>query len=114
MLARKIPLTGLDFNNIMPPPHPAFSSEFERFRALSKRFGDDMQNDMERLIENQPITISVDQALKMTGIGQTHLYALMADGFIASRKCGKRRLVLFQSLCDYINNLPTGKLTPQS
>ncbi len=63
---------------------------------------------------SSPIAISVAEAMRISGISQTHFYSLMADGLIASRKCGKRRLVLFQSLCDYINNLPTGKLTPQS
>ncbi|MDE1162304.1 MAG: excisionase family DNA-binding protein [Acidobacteriaceae bacterium] len=58
-----------------------------------------------------PITITVEEALKLTGIGQTFFYELLADGSVASYKLGKRRLVDYASLRNFITSQPTGQLT---
>ncbi len=61
-----------------------------------------------------PIMISVSEAMRISNIGQTMFYSLMADELIASKKLGKRRLVVYKSLLSYLDSLPSGKLTPQS
>jgi excisionase family DNA binding protein len=51
---------------------------------------------------NQRITISVDEAMSATGIGKTMLYELLNDGSIRSILVGKRRLVIVQSIHEWI------------
>ncbi|WP_082468112.1 MULTISPECIES: helix-turn-helix domain-containing protein [unclassified Sphingomonas] len=45
-----------------------------------------------------PLTISVNDALAMLGIGRTRFYELVAAGEIATIKLGRRRLVQVASL----------------
>jgi excisionase family DNA binding protein len=51
---------------------------------------------------NQRITISVDEAMSATGIGKTMLYELLNDGSIRSILVGKRRLVIVQSIHEWV------------
>lgn len=44
------------------------------------------------------LAYSVADAARVTGLGRTTLYALMADGTLPSRKIGKRRLIPAASL----------------
>lgn len=50
----------------------------------------------------EPITVNVNDACKLTGLGQTYLKALIKDGTIESRKIGRRRLILTRSLRQFI------------
>ncbi len=45
-----------------------------------------------------PITITVPDALRLSGIGRTKLYELIAEGRLKSTLIGKRRLVVYSSL----------------
>lgn len=47
---------------------------------------------------HQPLTYSVADACRITSIGRTRLYELMADGTIASVVIGRRRLVKAESI----------------
>jgi excisionase family DNA binding protein len=51
---------------------------------------------------NQRITISVDEAMLATGIGKTMLYELLNDRSIRSILVGKRRLVIVESIHEWI------------
>jgi excisionase family DNA binding protein len=54
-----------------------------------------------------PLTVGVNEAMKLSGLGRSILYELLADGRIASRKVGKRRLIIYASLKAFLTNEPT-------
>jgi excisionase family DNA binding protein len=63
---------------------------------------------------NQCITISVDEAMSAIGIGKTLLYQLLNDGSLRSIKVGKKRLVIVESIHEWIANMESydiGSLT---
>jgi excisionase family DNA binding protein len=41
----------------------------------------------------EPEAVSIDETCRLTGIGRSKLYELIADGTLPSLKIGKRRLV---------------------
>jgi excisionase family DNA binding protein len=51
-----------------------------------------------------PFAISVEEAERVSAIGRTKLYELLRKGRIKSRKLGRRRLVLVQSLRDFLES----------
>jgi len=55
------------------------------------------------------LTVSVEQASKMTSLAPRTLHRLMAEGELASIKLGKRRLVVMESLRKLLTpETPTG------
>ena len=46
----------------------------------------------------EPITVTVEDAMRLSSLGRSYLYECLADGRIASVKVGKRRLVNVASL----------------
>jgi excisionase family DNA binding protein len=48
------------------------------------------------------ITLSIDDAIAATGIGRTMLYELLDGGSIRSITVGKKRLIIVQSLYDFV------------
>lgn len=53
------------------------------------------------------ISISVDEMAAAIGISRKHAYRLLDSGAIQSRYLGRRRLVSWASLNDYMESLPT-------
>lgn len=53
-----------------------------------------------------PIAVSVADAARMIGIGQTKMWELINAGTIDTRRCGRRVLVLADSLRAYVEALP--------
>lgn len=51
-----------------------------------------------------PITVSVEEAERLSSIGRTKLYELMQRGRIKSRKVGRRRLVIVESLRSFLES----------
>ncbi|WP_433965128.1 excisionase family DNA-binding protein [Tunturiibacter gelidiferens] len=51
---------------------------------------------------NQRITISVIEAMSATGIGKTMMYELLNDGSLRSIKIGKKRLIIVESIHEWI------------
>ena len=45
-----------------------------------------------------PITVPVNEALRLIGIKRTFFYSLLKDGKIKTIKIGNRRLVIYKSL----------------
>jgi excisionase family DNA binding protein len=54
----------------------------------------------------QPKALSVEQACRVSGLGKTLLYELIAAGKLKSRKAGRRRLVLLTDLNEFLHSLP--------
>lgn len=46
----------------------------------------------------KPITVTVDNAIKLSGLGRTKLYELINQGRIKTTTIGRRRLVVYSSL----------------
>ena len=46
----------------------------------------------------KPVTVTVDRAMELVGIGRTKLYELINEGRIQTITLGKRRLVVYSSL----------------
>ena len=46
----------------------------------------------------KPITVTVDNALKISGLGRTKFYELVNRGLIKTVTIGRRRLVVYTSL----------------
>lgn len=51
----------------------------------------------------KPLSVTVDNALKISGLGRTKFYALVRDGTIKTVTVGRRRLVVYASLEDLVN-----------
>ncbi|MBV9931319.1 MAG: helix-turn-helix domain-containing protein [Alphaproteobacteria bacterium] len=53
---------------------------------------------------NVPITCSVQDATKLSGLSRSYLYELIAADRIITKKLGRRRLVLVSSLRDFLEH----------
>jgi excisionase family DNA binding protein len=60
-----------------------------------------------------PLAYSVNDALRLLGIGRTKFYALVKNGAIPTRKLGTRTLVLAKDLEAFIDGLPAGTSSPE-
>lgn len=54
------------------------------------------------------LSMTVEQAVEVSGISRTKMYSLFKEGKLTPRKCGKRTLVLAEELQAFVKNLPTG------
>lgn len=55
----------------------------------------------------KPLALSIDEAMVLTGIGRTKLFALIRDGAIPARKIGTRTIILRSELEAWLHTLPT-------
>ena len=53
-----------------------------------------------------PFALSVNEAIKFSGIGRTKFYELLANKKIPARKCGRRTLILRSELEEALKSLP--------
>ena len=60
----------------------------------------------------EPITVSVNVAAELTGLSKWMIRKRVGDGDIESVYEGSRRLVVWESLQNYIRNLPTERQEP--
>lgn len=49
--------------------------------------------------------VSIEDAQRLTGLGRTMIYELMGNGALRTVKVGRRRLILSQSITDWIDLL---------
>ena len=57
----------------------------------------------------QKLSVTIPDAVNMTGIGRSSLYKLFSEGKITARKSGTRTLVLVEDLKRYVESLPPVK-----
>ena len=50
---------------------------------------------------------SIKQTCEETGLGKTKVYELIGSGALKSRRVGRRRIVLDDELCEFLESLPT-------
>lgn len=56
--------------------------------------------------DNRPITVDVREACRLSGLGQTSIRELLADGRIEGRWFGSKKLIVYASLEAYLLGLP--------
>lgn len=54
------------------------------------------------------IAVTISEAAAVSGLGRASLYKLFNQGKLTPRKAGKRTLILFAELEDYLKSLPIG------
>ena len=55
----------------------------------------------------KPITLTIPAAIRATGMSRTSIYEALKRGDLSARKAGRRTLILFADLEDYLASLPT-------
>jgi hypothetical protein len=55
----------------------------------------------------EPISCSIAEGQRISGLGRTEIFGLIRDGKVEARKHGRRTLLIVASLRDYLLNLPT-------
>jgi excisionase family DNA binding protein len=53
-----------------------------------------------------PFALSVNEAIKFSGIGRTKFYELLKNNQIPARKCGRRTIILKCELEEFLKSLP--------
>lgn len=54
----------------------------------------------------EPLAVTIPDAVKASGLSRTALYEALAKGQISARKAGRRTLINFADLQNYLSNLP--------
>lgn len=54
-----------------------------------------------------PITVTIPEAVKATGMSRTAIYEALKRGDLSARKAGRRTLISFADLEAYLASLPT-------
>lgn len=57
----------------------------------------------------EPLTVSVAEAKRLSGLGTTKIYELMLDGRLLRRKVDGRTLIEFSSLKKLLTSAPEAK-----
>jgi predicted DNA-binding transcriptional regulator AlpA len=60
-------------------------------------------------VEQEPITITIGEAIRLSSLGRSYIYEKMSDGSFKSVKASKRRLILYSSFKDWLTSLPSAK-----
>lgn len=54
-----------------------------------------------------PLTVTIPDAVKATGMSRTSIYEALKRGDLTARKAGRRTLISFADLEAYLASLPT-------
>jgi excisionase family DNA binding protein len=57
-------------------------------------------------MDPEPITITIQEAIRLSSLGRSFIYEKLSDGSIESVKASKRRLILFASFKTWLTSLP--------
>lgn len=57
--------------------------------------------------EISPLSVSVPDAVSMTGIGRTTIYSAIKTGALPIRKCGRRTIIETSALNAWLASLPS-------
>jgi excisionase family DNA binding protein len=56
-----------------------------------------------------PLSVSVREACRLIGVGNTTLWALIKDGRVRTTRIGRRRLVIYASLQELMTSSADGQ-----
>jgi excisionase family DNA binding protein len=54
----------------------------------------------------QPLTVTIPEAVRLSGLSRSELYRQLSAGHIRARKSGSRTLILWESLKAHVESLP--------
>jgi excisionase family DNA binding protein len=57
----------------------------------------------------EPLTVTVQEARRLTGLGNTTIYKLIGQGKLRTTKVGARTLVMFPSLKSLLESAPAAR-----
>jgi hypothetical protein len=57
-----------------------------------------------------PVSVSIEDAVKLSGIGRTTLFAAIKSGALIARKVGSRTIISYDDLRAFISALPVRKI----
>jgi hypothetical protein len=57
----------------------------------------------------QPLTVTLHDAVRLSGLSRSEIYRRLSAGDIQARKSGSRTLIVWDSLKAYIEALPTAE-----
>lgn len=60
----------------------------------------------------QPLALTIEDAVKVSGLARSRIYELMGKGELVARKAGRRTLIMGDSLRAYLENLPCAVISP--
>ena len=55
---------------------------------------------------HEPIAVTIPDAVRATGKSRTSIYEALKSGQLTAKKAGRRTLISFASLKDYLASLP--------
>lgn len=58
-------------------------------------------------MENNKISLTIEQVVEVSGIGRSKIFAAMRDGKLPARKSGRRNIILYSDLIKYLESLPS-------
>jgi excisionase family DNA binding protein len=58
---------------------------------------------------NTPIACTIPDAVRVSGISRTSIYGALKEGRLSAVKCGKRTLITYASLSNFLASLPQYK-----
>jgi excisionase family DNA binding protein len=61
-------------------------------------------------MNQEPITITIEEAVRLSSLGRSFIYERLSDGSIHSVKARKRRLILYASFKEWLTSLPSGQV----
>ena len=56
------------------------------------------------------LALTIEDAVKTSGLARSRLYILLAEGKIEARKAGRRTLIVGDSLRRYLESLPLAQI----
>jgi len=65
------------------------------------------------VVEIQPITGTILEACRISGLSRPTLYRLLGVRKIKAVKCGSRTLIRLDSLREYLDSLPPASIRPE-
>ena len=57
-------------------------------------------------MQSHKLALTIEEAVKMSGIGRTTLYAQIRDGHLIARKIGRRTIIMASDLLAFLESLP--------
>jgi excisionase family DNA binding protein len=54
-----------------------------------------------------PLTVTIREAIHLTGMSRTSLYTALKSGDLLAIKAGRRTLIHYSAIEDYLNSLPS-------
>jgi excisionase family DNA binding protein len=57
-------------------------------------------------MDPEPITITIQEAIRLSSLGRSFIYDRLSEGSIQSVKAHKRRLIVYASFKEWLTSLP--------